>query len=629
LDAGKVTGPAGGRIVDRVVLAVVIAVALAIASATFAAYYAHPDDLWRDIYHDRNAHLSVGMNFAMTARAGDVGGFVSQLLAMRVWGPVHGLLLGLVFLVGGADHRLAILPSLAGWVMTAVLSAAVARRLFADRTLGLFAAATTEVWLMTSPAFRLLCSDVMLEGLGAGLSALGLWAYLRAREQPQSGARWRLLALTLTALFFHKANYWGLLCAALAISAALERVDLHSGWAPLRARLSRLGRPAARWLFDPLIFAAAALGALVLFIYLRGPTAIFLFGHSVSLYPPGNLLTATYALVFARFWLGWRRNRQALRERLGLGGRTLFYWHLSPVAISLLIPKRLAALVWFVGPANNPTPHAPYDLLSAAEGYWRAFRDGFSVAPWAAVAAIVLALLGASQIRRFAPPARAVFVFALVGALGVIIHPQHQGRFLASWLFAVWICAGAGAAVLLGWLIPQRPAWPRPALAAVVVAIFAAASAIQTPSPKAMAIAIRATSGPSDLDLARPYLPALDGLRRVGVAATFGNSFLFQWMLQERCQCEVVVEQPTIGPSDQRGAVRDALLAELAASRAERWVLLDAPGSAYSAPALGYVYPRTAGLADAMRAQSRLVPVAVYHLPGEGAAATIYAPASP
>jgi hypothetical protein len=80
---------------------------------------------------------------------------------------------------------------------------------------------------IASPAFRLLACDVMLECLGAGLTAAALWAYGRALDAtgaPDSGkdlaSHWRRLALVLTALFFEKGNYWGLTVAALALSHA-------------------------------------------------------------------------------------------------------------------------------------------------------------------------------------------------------------------------------------------------------------------------------------------------------------------------------------------------------------------------------------------------------------------------
>jgi len=609
-----------------IALAVVSAAALGIAAAMFAAYYAHPDDLWRDLYHDRNGHLAAGMNFALAIKTGDAGGFFTQLLAMRVWGPVHGLALAGVFLLGGVDHRLAIIPSLVGWAATAAFSFLIARRMFADRALGLFAGAMTSVWVIASPAFRLLGSDVMLEGLGAGLSAAALFAYARAREDLASRGRWRLLGVLLTALFFEKANYWGLIAASIGAAAASEFGD---PWGRLRAAALDKGRrrrilgAAAGFLAHPLTFVFALLAGLSAAIYAHGPLEAALFGRRISLYPPENLVTGAYWALFARCWLFWRRG--SLGQRLGVPERALVAWHAAPLAVSFLLPKRLAGFLWFVGPANS-TPGAAYDPSSGARLYWASFADGFSVAAWSAALALVLAALAVGQARRFPKGTRATIACALLCALALVAHPQHQGRFLASWIFSVWICAGAGAALLLGWLIEARRGGLRALAAAAAATAFAAASILQPPAPLAAHYAIRTVFGPSDLDLVRPYLPALAGARVIGVAATFGSSELFRWATEERCQCKVIVESPWPPANASRAAVKAAMLAQIAASRADVWVAIDAPAFANSpvqAP-----YASLAGLIDAMRAQTRYAPVAVYRIPGEGASATLYRPAA-
>jgi hypothetical protein len=610
--------------IDRAVIGAIVLAAAAIAGAMFADYYAHPDALWRDVYHDRNGHLAAGMTFAVAIKTADLGRFFQQLLAMTVWGPLHALTLAVVFLVGGVDHRLAILPSLAGWTTTVVVSALIARRLFALRSLGLFAAGVTAVFIMASPAFRLLGSDVMLEGLGAGLSAVALWTYLAARAEAKDPRKWRLLALVLTALFFEKANYWGLVAGSLIVAAAMDRPGDLFAAVKAASRPARLWQAAGRLVRDPLLIGFILLLAAIGYICWRGPTQVLLFGHRVSLYPPANLTTLAYALLFVRALIAWRRSAGAIDKLIGTPGRAILYWHLAPIAVSFLIPKRLAGFLWFVGPANNSPTAGGYHPLEGAALYWGAFADGFSVAPWAAILAVGLAALGAVRLRRYPSGASAVFIFALLSALGVVAHPQHQGRFLASWIFSVWICAGAGAAVALDLIAPRRPSWSRGVAAAALLTLLAAAQISQRPSPLAYDHAIRARSGPSDLELARPYLPALAGAKRVGFAATFGTSDLFTWTLLERCQCKVEIEHAWVSPVGSREDVRQAMLNQIAASSADHWVVVDAPGSAYSLPVVGFSYDRMAGQVDAMRSQSRYRPTAVFPIPTHGAVATVY-----
>src|SRR5262249_13100651 len=66
----------------------------------------------------------------------DVVGFFQALARSTIWPPLHGLVLAAVLLVGGIDHRLAILPSLAGWTLTVVFAALLAHRLAGGRAHG-------------------------------------------------------------------------------------------------------------------------------------------------------------------------------------------------------------------------------------------------------------------------------------------------------------------------------------------------------------------------------------------------------------------------------------------------------------------------------------------------------------
>ena len=603
---------------------IVAAVAVSVAGAMFADYLAHPDDLWRGVYHDRNGHLAAGMNFALAVKTADPLWFGRQLLAMNGWGPVHGLVLALAFLAGGVDHRIAILPSLAGWVMTVVLGAMLARSLFADRVLGLFAGALAVIWIIASPAFRLLGSDVMLEGLGAGFSALALWTWRQARADPANGAGWRAFAIALTVLFFEKANYWGLVVGAIGLTEALHHRGRWRAWLTTASRRIPAWRP--RWPIDLWSVACVAVSALVIGLFVLGPTAIDLFGRRVSLYPPDNLATLAYALGFVRVWMLWRAHRARFRERLGAPGRNLFYWHAAPIAISFLIPRRLASLLLYVGPANHLAGQG-YDPAGGALLYAQGFERAFSAAPWSAWVAIGLAAVGASQWRRYPVGGRAIFVFAATCAIAVVVHPLHQARYLASWIFAVWVCAGAGAATLLdaAALRLRARGSVRAGAAAALVLAFAAASTGAPISSAARAADGRAASGLSDLALVRPWARLVIGQPTIGLATTVGPSDLFLWTLEERCQCKVQIERPWTSPAGTRLDAERAMLATVAASRAERWVVIDAPGSPYNQASLGFTYPQLAGVVDAMALQHRYRPTAVVPLPGEGGTAKIYA----
>jgi hypothetical protein len=624
------SGEAAGRLIALVTLCL----AGAIAVVMFVHANADPDQLWQGYYHDRNGHYLFGQDLALAIRTGDPQWFFSALEKAKVWPPLHGLVLAAVLLVGGIDHRLGIVPSLIGWTLTITFVGVIARDMLeqrarngeqGDRALGIAAAAIAVTLAIASPAFRLFAADVMLECLGAALTAAALWAYGRAMRQTgaadagdEAATRWRVLALVLTALFFEKSNYWGLTVAALVLS--------HASIAPRRTISHAIeianelaARASIRALRDPFVLAAALVFAAVLYLYWRGPTSIEVSGRAVSLYPPENLVTIGYAILFARAAQWWGRERPAFEATLGPSGCALFYWHVVPIAVSFLLPKRLPVFLWYVGPYDSPSP-GPYNPLAAAAFYWHAFADGFHAVPWIAIVTITLFAVGLVHLRRFSPGGRAVFWLAAVSFAGVAIHPQIQGRFLTSWLFAVWIGAGAGGAVLLERLVPRRVRLPVAGLAAAVLAL---ASWRETP-PAAYAVAIHPSGGPSDLAFVRPLLPDLDGARIIAVATTFGDGNLWIWAIRERCRCRRQVELASNIRASSRDEVRTLMAARIAASPAEVFAIVDAPGSPYEFPWLGQTYDLLAGIVDAMAAQDRYVRVAVHAVPSFGAQVSVW-----
>ncbi len=609
---------------DRIVLAGVAVIAATLAIMMLRDYQAAADLLWRDIYHDRNGHYDFGLILSLALRELNPIDFLAQVERSRVWGPFHGLVLSIVQLAGGPDYRLAIVPSLIGWTVTVIFSALIARRFFDDPAQRAFAAIVAATLVMASPAFRLLGSDVMLEGLGAALSAAGLWAWIVAREDLQSTRRWRWLAIVLTLLFFHKGNYWGLLVAALIAVWLLD--DGRKLLLLIRGAFSHVttSRALAALIRDPLLLAFAVVALAVILITLRGPTVIAVFGKPVSVYPPGNLLTVAYALLFVRLAIVWRRHRAVIDPVLGVPGRQILFWHIAPVAISFLLPKRLSTFLWFVGPSNSGAGPS-YSLIDGIDLYWGSFSAGFSSAPWVAVLALVLFAVAVLSLRRFPRQTWVVFVFAGISLLSVLIHPQRQGRFLGSWIFAVWIGAGVGAGMLLGLLLPLRMQILRWGAATAVTAVLVVALVRQPPSAKAFDYAIRMVTGPSNLDLVRPALPDIRSARTIGMAATFGSSPLLHWMAQEDCKCRKEFAAFDPGAVTSRGGVRDAALDYFARSRAERIVVVDAQSDKLALNVLGWDYDKLAGILDAAQVQQRYVRIAEYPVPSYGARVSVWA----
>src|SRR5262245_57442619 len=196
------------RASDLPVAAVLLLVAVPLAAWLYGDFLVQPRLLWRGLDHDRNAHFQFALSLALDLRHGDLVAFIADLNRATVWPPVHGLMLALVLLVGGFDERLGVLPSLAGWVITIVAGALAARRLMPRAADGAVAAAVSAMFIVASPALREYALDVMLESLGAALTVLALYVYLRAKSAAAPDAWWRGFALVLTLLFLEKANYW-------------------------------------------------------------------------------------------------------------------------------------------------------------------------------------------------------------------------------------------------------------------------------------------------------------------------------------------------------------------------------------------------------------------------------------
>src|SRR5262252_6528004 len=84
------------HLIDLVALALVIALALAVAATMFAAYYSHPEALWRNLWHDRSAHYGYGLDVGIALRSLNPIALLTAVEAIRVWTPLHPIALGTV-----------------------------------------------------------------------------------------------------------------------------------------------------------------------------------------------------------------------------------------------------------------------------------------------------------------------------------------------------------------------------------------------------------------------------------------------------------------------------------------------------------------------------------------------------
>lgn len=140
----------------------------------------------------------------------------------------------------GPDHRFAVLPSIAGWLLAVLGLWPLCRSVLKDPGAGDASGAIAVALAVGSPAFRLLGSDVMLEGLGAGLTVSVLWACLRQRWALP--AVWALAGLGAGALVQGMGTRWLRLTPWFALllgTALLASPD------PLHTQAAAIRRPAA------------------------------------------------------------------------------------------------------------------------------------------------------------------------------------------------------------------------------------------------------------------------------------------------------------------------------------------------------------------------------------------------
>jgi hypothetical protein len=381
-----------------------------------------------------------------------------DLNGAAIWPPLHGVLAAAVLVPGGLDYRLAVLPSLCGWVATVLLAFLAARRL-APRW-GIVAGLIAALFVAASPTHRGYALDIMLESLGAALTLAALTAYLVAVQErtPRAGC---LLGLALSALFFHKYNYWLIVILSLAGSAVLTACHGQPAarathrWRRLWAWLTALdwrGLVRAE-LRRPSSWLIAVVLALVAVVWAHGDRPFVVGGREVWLFPPNNILQVVYVLLFVRLVAWWRRGGRAWADGLAEPWRRLPRWHAWPVLVWLLLPKHFGYFVWFLSP-SNADPASRRNLADGLHFYLRA-AENYHPGPAALLLAGVLLLLGVLTLRRLRPGATAVLLCFVLGAFLALSHPNKKVRFAHSWLAAGWVLGGAGLAAALP--RPGRP----------------------------------------------------------------------------------------------------------------------------------------------------------------------------
>lgn len=508
----------------------VAGVATVFAGIAYAHFLEHQRNLWGYGPHDRNYHYLTGLNFGLGLRQMDVPYLLQTLDKQRTWGVLHGVILGIIVAITGPDFRVGVLPSLVGWVGTALFAFLAARRMCPRG--GNVAGFVAALFVLTSPGHQAFATEIMLESLGACLSLAVLHRYLVAVQEP-TRRNWSLLGLTLSLLFFLKTNYWLIVVIGLGLAELVRRPGFYLFWLKEAWHAVAWRAWLGRQLRHPLTYLLVALTGVIGWIMVQDSPSISIFGREVSLSTPHNVLNIAYAVLFIRVLLWWRKAGRSWFDGMGREFLPLACWHVLPVAIYFLLPKRLGYFLWFISPANAPKD-AAMSLTDGLTHYHAWIVSDYHVASW--TFALALGLLGVALLasRKLRPGSVAVICFLLISLFLTARHPSHMSRYVHSWLAAGWVLAGVGlATVIYGRataLIPRARPW----LASIAVAGLACFT-----MPEMLHAHHVAHGGPnpdfdSSLVLTDCYLPHLQDSRHTLILSNAAINFFCQWTYLER-----------------------------------------------------------------------------------------------
>jgi hypothetical protein len=506
----------------------VFVVACATAGNLLCQFWDQADHLWHSLHHDRNAHYAQGLAIGMSLRSLDVVSLFREVERMQSWGLLHPLLEGLLQLVAGPNYRLAVLPSLAGWVGCVVFGFLLARRMASSygNLAGLFA----STLILASPAHHAFATDVMLESLGASLTLASLYFYMvyiqqdTGRAGAHLGACWALL-------FFCKANYWLLVSIALVLSEAWRRRAALGLF--LREHRREIMPALVSQLRHPLTWLILGPALLGVYILKAGAISVPLGTAMLSLRSHHALVHIAFAFLCLRCWLWWRRGG---REWLALwphAPRRAMLIATLPIAIWFLIPKRLGAFLWFISPANTDQKTRAYRPLEGVSFYWQGFLDDYLATPslcWLVAGLAALAWLGC---RRMKPGAGAVLSFLCLAMVLTVLHPMLKNRFLHSWVAASWVVAGAGFAYVLRVIFGNHERLARGiGIACVGALALYLAPAFVAPG-RAQESGVQPHL-PTFFEITRSYEPHVDPVHRVQIVCSQIESHGLRWVHLEK-----------------------------------------------------------------------------------------------
>jgi hypothetical protein len=387
---------------------------------------------------DLATHLGHGwVDYSLLA-TGQAPRLLWDLWLQGYWPPLLSVYQIPFYLLLGGGMSSGLRSGLVAFVLTGTAGCAVLWRQWG--TGALLPAAVFIALLISSPYLLGYAPTAMTETLGAFVQLVVLLCFVIYRQSPDSrNARW--FALSLTALFFTKYNYFFLLAVPLALHEWLERT---SAWDAQR-RWTTLWNATRRALLSP---TGAIVGLYVVFLLIVVRTGGFDFpflGRRISVHTIGNSGHVVLYVLLVRLWYLNRQGRIAWARLTSTDPRVrpLLIWFAAPVTIWLASPypnhiRDFANLV-----INRPLGEA--SVRTGIVTYLDTLRTAYFYSEWILAFAIVAFAVAAIRYRRQPPLMQWLIVAIPLQCAALAFHQTRLPRFLL--LTVVLLCLAASSEV--------------------------------------------------------------------------------------------------------------------------------------------------------------------------------------
>jgi hypothetical protein len=281
----------------------------------------------------------------------------------------------------------------------------------------------------------------------------------------------------------------------------------------------------------------------------------------------------------------------------------------------LLLPRHPSHFLWYLSPANADSGQR-FAVLDAARDYFRWMGEDYHLGMATTCLAAGLCVAGLLSWRRLCPGGAAVACFVVLAVGLTLIHPNHKGRCVHSWVTALWVMAGVGASTLVHGRLTARCKAMQPVVGTAVIAVLAVAL-----GPALLGKGHALEGGPhpdhpSLLDVTDSYVPELVSAHKATILAAVPFRPLTQWSLLQRTGALRTLEEHWTDFGADSPAERETFLGWLRATDCETLVFLERlPG-----PIPWEVGPecdRHARLLPLLHKQDRFRPTGQREFPGQ------------